>query len=512
MRRCIIVLCALVPSFVCGQQPQVPQSVLPGVVPAPGTATEDVHAAAKRLLESPNDANRHLALAKAYYVRGAVNDVRRCTRHADRALTLNPLLRTDYQRFLSETHPGVTYRSFDDEEAQLDEDLRKTIPSDEDTSRLADERITNGLAHRLARGVFATPGPDVLENIERYRELFDWKTGKAEDQRSWNDRLSQLSALGEAYNGRTSTRFLAETIMPQLLRHIDSGAFATHIIDPEDWKVSGVDIFKTKGEALTAFLQGNAELAVDKLIETAAAAETRIAQLAAKDETDDEAEGVDPLESSIDAPPGTFDMLRPQHKKLADEATAALEAMANPDVPTDSVGTKLVELANEGNCGSPLLIDVDGDGRPGVLATLVPDGIFDRTTAVTFDLDGNGAPELVEWLQGDADGLLFVDLDGDGLVGSGAELFGTAHGDRDGFARLRRFDLDGDGWVDGTEAADLRVWLDDGDGRCRPDEVRTLAELGIVGLSWRAAEWTAPVRFADGSTGRCWDWWPELRW
>ncbi len=106
-------------------------------------------------------------------------------------------------------------------------------------------------------------------------------------------------------------------------------------------------------------------------------------------------------------------------------------------------------------------------------------------------------------------GLLAVDLDGDGLISSGRELFGTAFGDLTGFRRLERYDLDGDGWIGGHEAACLSVWVDDGDGRCQTDEVLSLHELGIEAVSYLAEDNRSLVRTSTGYV-HCWDWFPEL--
>jgi hypothetical protein len=62
----------------------------------------------------------------------------------------------------------------------------------------------------------------------------------------------------------------------------------------------------------------------------------------------------------------------------------------------------------------PLILDLDGDGI--------------ETTAVNrygahFDLDANGFAESVGWVSSD-DGILVRDLNGDGVINDGAELFG----------------------------------------------------------------------------------------
>jgi hypothetical protein len=62
----------------------------------------------------------------------------------------------------------------------------------------------------------------------------------------------------------------------------------------------------------------------------------------------------------------------------------------------------------------PLILDLDGDGIETV-------GV--AASGVAFDIDGDGMAERMGWLAPD-DGFLARDADGDGRIGSGAELFG----------------------------------------------------------------------------------------
>jgi hypothetical protein len=110
----------------------------------------------------------------------------------------------------------------------------------------------------------------------------------------------------------------------------------------------------------------------------------------------------------------------------------------------------------------PLVIDLGG--RAAELAS----------TRFRFDLDSDGRAEDVPLLSGG--GYLALDLDGDGRITSGAELFGPRVGD--GFAELSRHDTDANGWIDEGDATyrRLRVWTPDaaGGGSLVP-----LAEQGI---------------------------------
>lgn len=92
----------------------------------------------------------------------------------------------------------------------------------------------------------------------------------------------------------------------------------------------------------------------------------------------------------------------------------------------------------------PLVIDLDGDGFE---LLSVKDGVY-------FDEDARGLVEKTEWVAAD-DALLAIDLNGDGIINDGSELFGTSTAladgrkARSGFEALAQYDLNGDGIIDG---------------------------------------------------------------
>lgn len=67
---------------------------------------------------------------------------------------------------------------------------------------------------------------------------------------------------------------------------------------------------------------------------------------------------------------------------------------------------------------------------------------------ISFDLDGDGEEEQISSLN-ESSGYLALDLNGDGIINDGRELFGTSSGD--GFADLAKYDSDRNGWIDESD-------------------------------------------------------------
>jgi Ca2+-binding RTX toxin-like protein len=146
----------------------------------------------------------------------------------------------------------------------------------------------------------------------------------------------------------------------------------------------------------------------------------------------------------------------------------------------------------------PLALDLDGDG-------IETTGLAGHNS-ILFDHDGDGIRTATGWVKSD-DGLLVLDRNGNGLIDTGAELFGDntalTNGSTapNGFAALSQEDTNADGKVDALDAnfANLRIWRDlDQDGISDEGELFTLSELGIVSLS--VASNTANQNLGNGNT------------
>ena len=130
---------------------------------------------------------------------------------------------------------------------------------------------------------------------------------------------------------------------------------------------------------------------------------------------------------------------------------------------------------------TPLVLDLDGNG------------VSTRSLAqgVEFDIDADGQPDRTGWI-GQNDGLLVRDINRDGVVNDGSELFGSStklpdgNVAQDGFQALSGFDTNSDGFIDESDPVfeNLQVWVDgNADGLTDPGELLKLADFGIQRMS-----------------------------
>ena len=103
------------------------------------------------------------------------------------------------------------------------------------------------------------------------------------------------------------------------------------------------------------------------------------------------------------------------------------------------------------------MVDLDGDG----VETVTAEG------GVYFDHDANGFKENSGWV-GQDDGILVRDINGNGIIDNGTELFGNnsvlSSGEKavNGFEALKDLDDNNDGIFDRNDKAwnEVKIWQD----------------------------------------------------
>ena len=167
---------------------------------------------------------------------------------------------------------------------------------------------------------------------------------------------------------------------------------------------------------------------------------------------------------------------------------------------------------------SPLVLDLDGDG---IVET------HKENSTVYFDHDNNGLAESTGWVGAD-DGLLVRDLNDNGQIDNGTELFGnnsvlsSGATAANGFEALADLDSNQDGVFNSSDSAwnEVKVWKDaNGNGRVDEGELLTLEQAGVSGINLEyqasdlsdengnAHKQTGSFIKTDGTTGSVHDVW-----
>jgi len=135
---------------------------------------------------------------------------------------------------------------------------------------------------------------------------------------------------------------------------------------------------------------------------------------------------------------------------------------------------------------TPIVLDLNGDG---IQTTTMQNG-------VTFDINDDGKADKTAWIT-NGDGLLVRDINKDGIINNGSELFGSAtklaNGTTaaDGYKAMLAMDTNKDGLLTSMDAqfGELMVWVDkNGDGISNAGELFSLNDLGIKSLSLDATK------------------------
>ena len=130
---------------------------------------------------------------------------------------------------------------------------------------------------------------------------------------------------------------------------------------------------------------------------------------------------------------------------------------------------------------SPIILDLNNNG---IETTGVKQGAY-------FDHGGDGFSEQTAWI-GNGDGLLVRDINNNGRIENGKELFGNEtllpNGNKaaNGFDALKALDSNGDNQINANDEVftSLKIWKDaNGDGISQSTELFALDAAGIVAIA-----------------------------
>ena len=160
----------------------------------------------------------------------------------------------------------------------------------------------------------------------------------------------------------------------------------------------------------------------------------------------------------------------------------------------------------------PLAIDLNSNGIETIGATA-------HSPPILFDYDGDGIKTGTGWLRPD-DAWLVRDLNGNGTIDNGLELFGvdtnisapgttSATGSSirkasSGFEALRALDSNADGVFNSSDAAwnEVKLWQDlNSDGVSQAGEISTLVSKSIIGISLNATTTNTDLENGNVVTG-----------
>ena len=154
----------------------------------------------------------------------------------------------------------------------------------------------------------------------------------------------------------------------------------------------------------------------------------------------------------------------------------------------------------------PIILDLDKNGF----------AFSSLEQGVTFDINADGKGDQIAWTSDD--GILAYDVDGNGLIDNGSEIFTPDfNGGKfaSGVAALASLDSNGDGKIDSgdTVFGDLKIWVDaNNNGVSDEGELSSLSDHGVTSISLTTDQTggeedgqtifaEGEFTFADGSTG-----------
>lgn len=168
----------------------------------------------------------------------------------------------------------------------------------------------------------------------------------------------------------------------------------------------------------------------------------------------------------------------------------------NIDLSSGRVDAGIILSSNGMAVYDPLILDLDGDG-------VETSGVDSK---VLFDHAADGTKNATGWV-GKDDGLLVRDINNNGSIDTGRELFGDntvlSNGQKakNAYEALADLDSNKDGVLNNQDAkySELKIWQDaNQDGISQADELKTLDQAGIASIKVAATNSTVTT-LANGN-------------
>jgi hypothetical protein len=137
-------------------------------------------------------------------------------------------------------------------------------------------------------------------------------------------------------------------------------------------------------------------------------------------------------------------------------------------------------IASTAGDGDPIVLDLDGNGVE----------LVGREVGARFDVTGDGTTDATGWM-GSGEGLLALDVNGDGVINGMSEVFSDAFGGgySDSLTALKSLDSNADGVIDASDDRfdEIVVWRDgDSDGVSAAAEMSSLSDHAIAKIDLSA--------------------------
>lgn len=197
---------------------------------------------------------------------------------------------------------------------------------------------------------------------------------------------------------------------------------------------------------------------------------------------------------------GVFDINSAWHSLLRTPVAVSWGSAVLNFTPYDFAGNAGDTRSYRIRLFSPIVLDFVNIGKMRSISA--------EDSYIYFDLDNDGIKERTGWVKGNQGSLLALDLNGNGIIDNGSELFGEAtrlangKSANNGYLALAQYDKNKDGVIDQKDSVfnKLLVWSDHNtDGISDKNEVVSLSETKVTSIGVKYKELSGKDSFESGN-------------